>query len=69
MSQGDVSRPRRRIPIWVWFAAANVLVLVAAGTAYYLFFAGGRSTAVNPRSIAPAPLRRSRAMGPPAGRS
>jgi S1-C subfamily serine protease/peroxiredoxin len=55
MSQGDVSRPRRRIPIWVWFAAANVLVLVAAGTAYYLFFGRGRSTAVNPRSIAPAP--------------
>ena len=39
MSQNTDSVRRRRLPIWVWFVLANVVV-IAAGANWYFYYVG-----------------------------
>ena len=57
MSQDTDSVRRRRLPIWVWFVLANVVV-IAAGVNWYLYYVGARGM---------ADMRKPIILTPPAG--
>ena len=58
MSEQESPKPRRSLPIWVWFVLANVLVIVGAGSAWVVWMNGHAAVAppplATPAKIEPA---------------